>query len=115
MTLLEAFHSLEEPRSARGIRHPFAGMVVLTLLEMRAQIREREKLVRGARVNWDRLREPLGFKRDEPPCATTFSRTLAKRSVADFPADLTTWLQARVTEAPTAGVPPNSPYGSRGS
>ncbi len=104
VTLLEAFQSLEDPQSARGVRHPFAGIVVLTLLGMLAQIREMEKLVRWARVNWDRLREPLGFERDEPPCATTFSRTLAKCRVADFQAALTTWLQARVTEATTAGV-----------
>jgi hypothetical protein len=77
-TLLEAFGRLEDPRKARGVRHPFAGMVVLTLLGMLARIREMEVLVRWATVNWARLREPLGFDRDEPPCATTFSRTLAK-------------------------------------
>lgn len=104
VTLLEAFQTLEDPRSARGVRHPFAGMVVLTLLGMLAQIRELEKLVRWARLNWDRLKEPLGFERDQPPCATTISRTLAQCQVADFQAALTTWLQARVTEATTAGV-----------
>jgi hypothetical protein len=104
VTLLEAFQTLEDPRSARGVRYPFAGMVVLTLLGMLAQIRELEKLVRWARLNWDRLKEPLGFERDQPPCATTISRTLAQCQVADFQAALTTWLQARVTEATTAGV-----------
>ena len=30
-TLLTAFCELEDPRSLRGIRHPFSGIVVLTL------------------------------------------------------------------------------------
>lgn len=103
-TLLEAFGRLEDPRSARGVRHPFAGMVVLTLLGMLARIREMEVLVRWATVNWDRLREPLGFDRDTPPCATTFSRTLAQCRVADIQAVLTVWLQARLAETTTRGA-----------
>jgi hypothetical protein len=103
-TLLEAFGRLEDPRAARGVRHPFAGMVVLTLLGMLARIREMEVLVRWASANWDRLKEPLGFDRDAPPCATTISRTLAKCRVAEFQAVLTAWLQPRVTEATTRGA-----------
>jgi len=103
-TLLEAFGRLEDPRAARGVRHPFAGMVVLTLLGMLARIREMEVLVRWATANWARLREPLGFDRDEPPCATTFSRTLAKCRVADFQAVFAVWLQARLAEATTRGA-----------
>lgn len=103
-TLLEAFDRLEDPRKARGVRHPFAGMVVLTLLGMLARIREMEVLVRWATANWARLREPLGFNRDEPPCATTFSRTLAKCRVVDFQTALALWLQARLAEGTTRGA-----------
>src|SRR5882724_7839574 len=93
-TLLDAFSRLDDPRRPRGVRHPFAGMVVLMLLGMLARIREMEVLVRWAAIHWDRLREPLGFDRDEPPCATTISRTLAKCRVAEFQAALTVWMQA---------------------
>lgn len=103
-TLLEVFGRLEDPRKAQGVRHPFAGMVVLTLLGMLARIREMEVLVRWATTNWARLREPLGFDRDAPPCATTFSRTLAKCRVADFQAVFTLWLQARLAEGTTCGA-----------
>jgi hypothetical protein len=103
-TLLEAFGRLEDPRAARGVRHPFAGMVVLTLLGMLARIREMEVLVRWATVHWSRLKEPLGFDREEPPCATTFSRTLAQCRVADFQAALAVWLQARLAEGSTRGA-----------
>lgn len=103
-TLLEAFSSLEDPRKRRGIRHPFSSIVVLTLLGMLARIREMEVLVRWAAVHWDELREPLGFDREEPPCATTISRTLAKCKVADFQKALNHWLQSQVSSTSSEGV-----------
>ena len=64
-SLLEAFSQLDDPRKARGVRHPFSGIVVLMLLGMLARIREMEVLVRWATVHWDTLKEPLGFDRDQ--------------------------------------------------
>ena len=75
-TLLDAFSRLDDPRCARGVRHPFAGMVVLMLLGMLARIREMEVLVRWASVHWDQLREPLGFDRER------VTRYAAKRMIA---------------------------------
>jgi DDE_Tnp_1-associated len=104
VTLLEAFSQLDDPRCRRGVRHPFAGIVVLMLLGMLARIREMEVLVRWATVHWDQLRGPLGFDRDEPPCATTISRTLSKCQVAEFQGALAIWLQNCLTETPGDGV-----------
>jgi len=103
-TLLDVFSRLDDPRSARGVRHPFAGMVVLMLLGMLARIREMEVLVRWAKVHWDQLQGPLGFDRQEPPCATTISRTLAKCRVAEFQAALSVWMQAVLADKRTEGV-----------
>lgn len=103
-TLLEAFSRLDDPRSCRGVRHPFAGMVVLMLLGMLARIREMEVLVRWATVHWDQLKEPLGFDRDDPPCATTISRTLAKCRVGEFQAALAGWMHAVMAAKTTEGV-----------
>ncbi|MEQ9379489.1 MAG: ISAs1 family transposase [Pirellulales bacterium] len=103
-TLLEAFSQLDDPRCRRGVRHPFSGIVVLMLLGMLARIREMEVLVRWASVHWDQLKGPLGFERDQPPCATTISRTLAQCRVAEFQAALTTWLQNCLAEQSTEGV-----------
>lgn len=97
-SLLEVFSRLDDPRDARGVRHPFASIVSLTLLGMLARIREMEVLVRWATVNWDLLREPLGFDRETPPCATTISRTLARCTVEDFQAALNDWLRHHVAE-----------------
>jgi hypothetical protein len=98
-TLLEAFSGLEDPRKRRGVRHPFSGIVVLTLLGMLARIREMEFLVRWATVHWDELGEALGFDREKPPCATTISRTLAKCKVCDFQSALNDWLRSQVTSS----------------
>jgi len=103
-TLLEAFSQLDDPRCRRGVRHPFSGIVVLMLLGMLARIREMEVLVRWATVHWDQLREPLGFERDQPPCATTISRTLAKCRVGEFQQALASWLQVYVGPSSTEGV-----------
>jgi hypothetical protein len=103
-TLLDAFSRLDDPRYPRGVRHPFAGMVVLVLLGMLARIREMEVLVRWATIHWERLREPLGFDRDEPPCATTISRTLAKCRVVEFQAALAAWMQTCINDKSTEGV-----------
>ena len=65
---------------------------------MFARIREMEVLVRWATVHWDSLREPLGFDRDKPPCATKISRTLAKCRVEDFQAALNQWLRHHMAE-----------------
>jgi hypothetical protein len=103
-TLLDAFSQLEDPRCRRGVRHPFSGIVVLMLLGMLARIREMEVLVRWAAVNWAQLKEPLGFDRDKPPCATTISRVLAQCSVSEFQAALAIWLQDCIAEMPSEGV-----------
>lgn len=93
-SLLACFSNLEDPRDPRGVRHPFVGMVVLALLGMVARIREMEVLARWAAVHWGELREPLGFDRDEPPVATTFSRTLALCTVADIQQAFLAWLKS---------------------
>lgn len=93
-SLLQLVRQLEDPRDARGVRHPFSGIVALALLGMLARIREMEVLVRWARVHWDELREPLGFSRGQPPVATTISRTLALCTVADVQAVFIAWFQA---------------------
>jgi len=103
-TLLDAFSQLEDPRSPRGIRHPFAGIVVLMLLGMLARIREMEVLIRWATIHWDQLRGPLGFERDKPPSATTISRTLAQCQVGDFQAALAIWLRDCLSDSDTEGV-----------
>jgi len=99
VSLRDAFAQIPDPRDPRGVRHPFAGVVTLMLLGMLGRIREMAVLARWANLHWEQLRDALGFDRDEPPCDTTISRTLARCSLADFQAAFMPWLRAAVTEA----------------
>ena len=103
-SILQSFSQLSDPRFARGVRHPFGGIVGLVMLGMLARIREMEVLVRWATTHWSELKEPLGFPRDQPPCATTISRSLAQCKVKDFQSTLTCWLQHCLSEEPNQGV-----------
>lgn len=104
ISFLAALNQLEDPRDPRGVRHPFSGIVALSLLGMLARIREMEVLVRWASLHWEELREALGFDRDQPPVATTISRTLAQCTVADVQAVFMAWLPTCGEELPSEAV-----------
>lgn len=89
---------------ARGVRHPFQGMVALVLLGLLARITEMAVLVRWANAYWDELQEPLGFTRNHPPCDTTISRSLAKLPLAEFREAFSCWLRSALADHPTRWV-----------
>ncbi len=91
--LAKVFAQVPDRRQRRGVRHPLAGMLALVFLGLLARIREMNVLQRWAQEHWDLLREPLGFTRDQPPHATTFSRTLAVCSLADFTRAVGDWTE----------------------
>jgi hypothetical protein len=98
------FARISDPRKARGVRHPFQGMVALVFLGLLARITEMAVLVRWAEVHWEELQEPLGFTREQPPCDTTISRSLARLSLAEFREAFSCWLQAALADCRTRWV-----------
>jgi hypothetical protein len=92
------FSQLTDPRKARGIRHPFQGIVALVFLGLLARITEMAVLARWATAHWEELREPLGFSRHRPPCDTTISRVLAKLSLAEFRQAFSCWLRSALSD-----------------
>jgi hypothetical protein len=102
--LAGVFARVSDPRKARGVRHPFQGMVALVFLGLLARITEMAVLVRWAAAHWDELQEPLGFARDKPPCDTTISRSLAQLSLAEFRAAFSCWLQSALADRQTRWV-----------
>lgn len=96
--LAEVFSQITDPRKARGVRHPYRGMVALVFLGLLARITEMAVLVRWARAHWDELQEPLGFTRNVPPCDTTISRCLAQLSLAEFRQAFSCWLKAALAD-----------------
>ena len=92
-SLVRVFAQVQDPRKPRGVRHPMESMLALVFLGLLARIREMEKLNRWATEHWDQLREPLGFDREQPPHATTISRSLAKCDLSSFARAFQNWIQ----------------------
>lgn len=96
---LEAvFSQISDPRAARGVRHPFSGIVSLVFLGLLGRITEMAVMERWAKAHWDELKEPLGFRRDKPPCDTTISRALAGLRLAEFREAFARWLNASLAD-----------------
>ncbi len=105
VSLAEVFAQVPDPRDPRGVRHPSRAILTLVFLGLIARIREMTVLVRWAEVNWDQLREPLGFDREKPPHATTISRTLARCSLGEFSRAFARWVrQVALTDQPIAAA-----------
>lgn len=100
-SLMVALSEVADPRQRRGVRHPFSGILGLTLLGLICRLNEFAALERWAAKNWHLLRRPLGFTRRKPPHPTTLSRTLAKFSLEDFQNAFSGWLQGVMADQAT--------------
>ncbi len=105
-SLLDAFGRIDDPRKARGIRHPFSSMLALAFLGLLCRQVDMAGLQRWAQDHWRSLKGPLGFTRKKPPHATTISLALAKFSLEQFRDAFAAWLVTlpRVASAVTAAV-----------
>lgn len=90
--LREVFSAIPDPRHRRGRRYPFDAILGLVFLGLVCRIREFATLQAWAELNWEQLREPLGFQRPNPPHATTLSRAMSRFPVADFQSAFAAWL-----------------------
>src|SRR3954468_14987068 len=91
-SLLDAFRLIDDPRKARGVRHPYASMLALVFLGLLCRQTDMAGLQRWAKDHWRALKGPLGFTRDRPPHATTLSRATARFSLAQFRDAFARWL-----------------------
>ena len=94
-SLFQCLEQVQDPRRARGVRHPFQAILRLTLLGLVCGQTTMAHIALFAKMHWPVLREPLGFLRDDPPHATTISRTLAGVPCEQLQGALTGWV-ARV-------------------
>ena len=106
VSLLDAFRQIDDPRKARGIRHPFTSMLTLTFLGLLCRQTDFASLQRWAQDHWRTLKGPLGFTRKKPPHATTISRAVARFSLEQFRDAFARWLatQPEVTKANVASA-----------
>ena len=99
-SLADVFSQVPDPRKSRGVRHPLQGVLALVFLGLLARIREMAVLQRWAKTHWAELKEPLGFDRDQPPHATTISRTLAGCELSKFAEAFLAWMKTVVPDEP---------------
>lgn len=91
-SLFKCLEEVRDPRKARGVRHPFQAILRLTLLGLVCGQTTMAHIALFARMHWPTLQEPLGFLRDQPPHATTISRTLAGVSHEQLQDALAQWV-----------------------
>jgi hypothetical protein len=105
-SLLDAFRLIDDPRKARGVRHPYSSMLALTFLGLLCRQTDMAGLQRWARDHWRTLKGPLGFTRRKPPHATTISRAVARFSLEQFRDAFARWVMAdpRAVEAVTVAA-----------
>lgn len=105
-SLFDAFGQVDDPRMARGVRHPYVSMLTLTFLGLLCRQTDMAGLQRWAKDHWRTLKGPLGFTRKSPPHATTISRGLANFSLEQFRDVFARWVLTRpqVIEAETVAV-----------
>ena len=97
-SLFGCLEQVSDPRRARGVRHPFQAILRLTLLGLVCGQTTMAHIALFARMHWPELKEPLGFLRDQPPHATTISRTLAGVSYEQLQDALTGWVAGVVSD-----------------
>ena len=97
-SLFGCLEQVSDPRRARGVRHPFQAILRLTLLGLVCGQTTMAHIALFARMHWPVLKEPLGFLRDQPPHATTISRTLAGVSYEQLQDALTGWVAGVVSD-----------------
>src|SRR3954462_6987609 len=90
--LFDAFSQIDDPRQARGIRHPYHSLLALTFLGLLCRQTDMAGLQRWAKDHWKTLKEPLGFTRKKPPHATTISRGAAKCSLEQLRDAFARWI-----------------------
>ena len=103
-SLLAAFGQLTDPRHARGIRHPFPGLLATLFLGLLCRQPDFASIARWARRHWPALQAAFGLTRRYAPHETTYSRLAAAFSVEEFRAALAGWLARVMAGAPTVAA-----------
>lgn len=100
-SLFDALSQIDDPRKARGVRHPYTSLLALTFLGLLCRQTDMAGLQRWAKDHWQTLKGPLGFTRKKPPHATTISRAAAMFSLGQFRDAFARWVRS-LPQAPEA-------------
>lgn len=95
-SLLQLLRSLDDPRGARGKRHPLEALLALAVVSMLAGQTSYEAIVQyGKERGWPFLQH-LGFTRRRGLCKATYSRVFRRIDAVAFEAAVGRWVRARL-------------------
>jgi hypothetical protein len=85
---VECLHQVRDPRSKRGVSHPFATILAITFLGLIANVTTPAALARWTELHLSQLKKFLCFGqrkgKTRTPCDNTFTRILRKLSYDDL-------------------------------
>jgi hypothetical protein len=113
--LMEILEGIQDPRHARGKRHPLPALLALAVVAMLAGMTSYEAIVHyGKERGWEFLKH-LGFTTRWGLCKATYSRVFRRIDVADFEARVGAWIRQRLGpgDAPHIAIDGKTARGSR--
>jgi hypothetical protein len=115
MTLMELLEGLDDPRAARGKRHPLPALMALAVVGMLAGMTSYEAIVQYGKERGGEFLKLLGFTTKWGPCKATYSRVFRRIDAADFEARVGQWIRGRraLQDVPHIGIDGKTARGSR--
>lgn len=98
ISLMELLATIQDPRGARGKRHPLSALLALAVVAQLAGITGYEGIVQfGKERGWDFLKH-LGFTTKWGLCKATYSRVFRRIDTAAFEAVVARWIGSRLSD-----------------
>ena len=114
-SLMELLEGVQDPRGARGKRHPLPALLALAVVALLAGMTSYEAFVDYGKERGGEFLRLLGFTRRRGLCKATYSRVFRRIDVADFEARVGQWIQGRLgsDDAPHLALDGKTARGSR--
>jgi hypothetical protein len=96
ISLMELLEGLDDPRAARGKRHPLPALLALAVVAMLAGMTSYEAIVDYGKERGGEFLHLLGFTRRRGLCKATYSRVFRRLDVVAFEAAVARWIRGRL-------------------
>src|SRR5437870_8160979 len=98
--LIEVLAEVEDPRHARGQRHPFAAILALAVVATLCGAKAYTAIAEWGRNYGGAFAQALGFTRSKTPCASTFYLALRDVDRQAFERLLAAWAETALAATP---------------
>jgi DDE_Tnp_1-associated/Transposase DDE domain len=115
VSLMELLEGIQDPRGARGKRHPLPAVLALAVVALLAGMNSYEGIVQYGKERGGGFLSLLGFTRKRGLCKATYSRIFRRIDVQDFESRVAQWIQGRLGpgDAPLIAIDGKTLRGSR--